>query len=204
MMRKPNHYWTTAQLARFRELYREHNLRICAEKLNEEFQLDLSIGQLKAATGNHKIRSGRNGFFPKGNTPWNKGKAYDNPGSRATQFKKGNRPKTYLPVGSEVVRTDGYLAVKVADPNKWRLKHHLVWEAANGPVPRGHVILFLNQDKTDVRLENLTMIKRSRLAVVNQFGLLSQSAELTQSGLLVAEVKQKAQQVKQKAKGVSL
>jgi hypothetical protein len=201
-MRKVNHYWTTKQLERFQELYREHSLTVCRDKLNEEFQLNLSINQLKAATSNHNIRSGRTGCFPKGSTPWNKGKRFDCPGSRATRFKKGNRPQTYLPVGSEVVRTDGYLAVKVADPNKWRLKHRLIWEETHGPIPRGYVLLFLNQDKTDVRLENLVLIKRSRLAVANRYGLLSQSAELTKSGLLVAEVKHKAHNLKQKSKGI--
>lgn len=67
-------------------------------------------------------------------------------GSKPTQFKKGSRPHTWLPIGSVRVvpggsaHTTWILEKKVNDlpgPNhvRWHPVHRLVWEAANGPVP---------------------------------------------------------------------
>ena len=39
-------------------------------------------------------------------------------GCERTWFKKGHIPANYRPVGSERVNADGYIEVKVADPNK--------------------------------------------------------------------------------------
>jgi hypothetical protein len=199
-MNRPLHSWTTKQLKRLQELYRERPLKACVEILNREFGLELTFGQVRAATKNHKIRSGRTGRIEKGHVPWNKGKPFDCPGREATQFKKGQMPHNYHPVGTEIVRTDGYLQVKVADPKTWKLKHHLVWEEANGPIPKGHMIVFLNQDKTDTRLENLKLVKRSLMAIANKNGLIREDAEHTKTGLLIAEVKQAAFRAKKNKK----
>ena len=60
---------------------------------------------------------------------------------------------------------DGYVEVKVSDvPPKWLLKHRIVWEQTNGPIPPGCNIQFRNHDTTDCRLENLYLItKRDQL-----------------------------------------
>jgi hypothetical protein len=199
-MNRPFHTWTTKQLRRLQELYREHPLKVCREILNREFGLELSVNQLKGATRRFNIRSGRTGQFEKRHEPWNKGQSYDCPRREATQFKKGHMPHNYHPVGTEIVRTDGYLQVKVADPKTWKLKHHLVWEEANGPIPKGHVVVFLNQDKTDTRIENLKLVKRSTMAVANRRGLIKEGAEHTKTGLLIAEVKQAAFRAKKNKK----
>ena len=76
-------------------------------------------------------------------------------------FKPGNIPPNYKPVGSERVNVDGYIEVKVKDPRTWKLKHRVVWEQANGPIPAGHNIQFKNGNPKDVRLENLYIISKS-------------------------------------------
>ena len=78
-----------------------------------------------------------------------------------TMFKKGNRPATQVPVGTEVVTTDGYVKVKVADPNKWRLKHHMIWEEHNGPIPKGYNIQFKDRNPLNVAIDNLYIISRA-------------------------------------------
>ena len=55
--------------------------------------------------------------------------------SNRTSFKKGNRPKNYLPVGSESIDVDGYVKVKIQDPSKWELKHRIIWSERFGEVP---------------------------------------------------------------------
>lgn len=102
--------------------------------------------------------------FHKGLIPPNKGKKMS-PELYArcapTMFKKGHKPATQVPVGTEVVTTDGYVKVKVADPNKWRYKHHLIWEEHNGPIPKGYNIQFKDKNPLNVTLDNLYIISRS-------------------------------------------
>lgn len=117
---------------------------------------------------------GRATRFPKGHVPANKGLRRPGyaPGRMAeTQFKPGSRHGTaaarYQPIGAERVSKDGYLERKVHDglpmQSRWRAVHLLVWEAAHGPVPRGHAISFRNGDRRDIRLDNLACIPRAEL-----------------------------------------
>ena len=62
------------------------------------------------------------------------------------------------------------------------------------------MIVFLNQDKTDTRLENLKLVKRSLMAIANKNGLIRDDAEHTKTGLLIAEVKQAAFRAKKNKK----
>ena len=43
-------------------------------------------------------------------------------------LKKGNRPHNYRPVGSERITVDGFIEIKVADPNKWDLKSRVIYQ----------------------------------------------------------------------------
>jgi len=105
---------------------------------------------------------GEKNRFPKGHVPANKGKKMPfNANSAATQFKKGNRPQTYQPVGTEVVLEDGYIKVKIADPNVWDLKHRLVWKNHQGEIPDGGVIRFKDGNKSNCERENLFLIDQA-------------------------------------------
>ncbi len=97
-----------------------------------------------------------------GNVPPNKGVKRPPgwaPGRMASsQFKPGSVPHTWRPVGSVTVNADGYLDRKVNDEPgprhvRWKPVHRLVWEAANGPVPEGHVVVFRPGQKTTVEAE---------------------------------------------------
>ena len=81
--------------------------------------------------------------FPKGNVPANKGHKgmQVHPNAVATQFKKGQMPTTWMPIGSYRVNGDGYLDRKVSDtgysPRDWRPVHQLVWIEAHGEILSG-------------------------------------------------------------------
>lgn len=103
--------------------------------------------------------------FHKGSIPANKGKKMA-PEVYAkcarTMFRKGNTPGNHREVGSERINKDGYIEVKVAEPNKWRAKHRVIWEEAHGPIERGYNVQFKDGNSQNVTLENLYVISRSR------------------------------------------
>ena len=64
-----------------------------------------------------------------------------------TMFKAGNIPNNYRPIGSERIDCDGYVMVKVADPNSWRLKQRVLYEQYHGvKLEKSDVVLFLDGD----------------------------------------------------------
>jgi hypothetical protein len=144
--------------------------------------------QIKAYRARNHLNSGLTGRFEKGHTPHNKGKHHSYPGMVPTQFKAGHLPHNHRPVGSERVNRDGYPERKVAEPNVWRAVHVLNWEAAHGPAPRGHVIIFKNGDKTNPDVSNLLLVTRAELARMNQRGLISADPEQTEVGQNIARL----------------
>src|SRR5690606_20810484 len=96
---------------------------------------------------------------------WNKGKPHNPPGSEVGRFERGNKPWTWLPVGTERVEKDGILMRKVSDTGHrrkdWRPVHVLKWERYRGPVAEGHIVVFLNRDKRDFSIRNLACITRA-------------------------------------------
>lgn len=182
---------------------------------NNRFGMALKVSAMIALAARHGLHNGRNTRFdnwlapagvkyrfPKGHVPANKGKkGISYPGMKATQFKKGHKPWNYKPVGTERINTDGYVDVKIADPNKWKAKHVLIWEEANGPVPRGYVLIFADGNKLNVALDNLLLVSRKQLAIINKCGLISGDAELTKAGVVVADVLLKIGERKRKDRG---
>ncbi|UTH07929.1 HNH endonuclease signature motif containing protein [Macrococcoides canis] len=135
------------------------------------------------------LSSGLTGYFKKSKDPWNKGKSYQ-PGGKSveTRFKKGNKPPLYRPVGSERVDKDGYVVVKVAEGKRWKAKHRHIWEMHNGPIPKGHVVIFNNRDKRDFSIDNLLLVSRKQLAVINKLALFNGTKEGNESALLIADL----------------
>jgi len=160
-----------------------------AEALNAQFGTTYTASRIKSFYGNHKLDSGLDGQFHSGHTPFNKGKkGISYPGMEPTQFKKGSKPWNYKPVGTERINTDGYAEVKIADPNKWRAKHVLIWEAAHGPVPKGNTLIFADGNKRHVELSNLLLVTRGQLARLNQNHLIQEDGDLTRSGIIIADI----------------
>lgn len=111
--------------------------------------------------------------FQNGSVPLNKGKKVSPEiyaKMQPTMFKKGQTPVNHRDVGSERVNVDGYIEIKVAEPNRWRLKHRLIWEQVNGAIPKGFNVQFKNHNRKDCRIENLYLIsKAEQMAKENSF-----------------------------------
>ncbi|NVM87598.1 hypothetical protein FHT32_001237 [Variovorax sp. SG517] len=135
--------------------------------------------------GKQDARMIANRFQP-GQVPANKGKHMPTRGRMAeTQFKPGQAPHTTLPVGSYRRVRGGsrnpHLVLEqkmneLPGPNhvRWHPVHRLVWIAANGPVPEGHIVVFRKGMRTtvleEITLDRLECISRAENARRNHPG----------------------------------
>jgi hypothetical protein len=173
--------WTREQIAWLRR-YRPHNtLADTTRQFNAYWGLGYTPSQLDGTCQRNGIHRQEDTRYQPGLTPWNKGLAgYDSGGrSHQTRFQAGRTPWTTLPVGSYCQDSEGYWRLKVSDAEQrpgfarrnWAHVHRLTWEAAHGPVPRGHAVVFVDGDP-DHCLDpaNLACISRAVLARLNQMG----------------------------------
>lgn len=166
--------------------YRKVNINDLTTAVNATFGTSYRMTQLRAFVKNHGILSGRTGHFKPGQT-WNAGtKGVMKP--NRTSFKKGcmsgAAQHNYVPIGSTRVSKDGYLERKVTDDpdlypaRRWVPEHRLIWEAANGPIPPQHRVIFLDGDRSNLALENLVLVSYREHAYLNKTGLSAVPTEL--------------------------
>ena len=191
----------TEEMRRF--LYDNHkgvSSKELAKRLNDNFDCSVTERQMLNFKKNNKLNSGLTGHFEKGAIPANKGKKmspehYEK--CKPTMFKKGNIPPNRVPVGSErICKKDGYILVKVEGERKNQLKQRLVWEQTHGNIPKGHIIIFLDGDKTNTDISNLDIIPRSLNAVLNHKGLRSNEKQLTEAGIALGKLMQATNKAK--------
>jgi len=208
--------WSGPELDIVHDQYPRVSTAVLAHRLGRKpwtvYQMAARLGLRKTATymaspAACRLRRGDNvgarSRFQKGHVPANQG--LRRPGwtrgrMAETQFKKGNKPDTWVPVGTEVVDPDGYRKRKVSDDRtltsrfNWRFVHVLVWEKRHGRVPLGHAVVFRNGDRTDIRLGNLQLITRRELMRRNSVHRLPKAlAECIQlRGALMRQIRRKA------------
>lgn len=93
--------------------------------------------------------------------------------ARSTEFRPGQRPGNYLPVGTVRIRKrprrdDRRAWVKVADPNVWRPRAVVEYERAYGPVPVGKVVHHIDEDQLNDDPANLSALTRSEHLAVHR------------------------------------
>ena len=108
--------------------------------------------------------------------------------SPATEFKKGQMPVNFKPVGSERVDKNGYIMVKIKNPKTWKMKHVVVWERQHGKVPTGQTVVFADGNRQNCDISNLLLVSRAQLVRMNQSGLFSDVPEVTRTGAVIAEL----------------
>lgn len=187
------HKFTEEQIKFIREIAPGRYAAEITEMVNNRFNLELKVSQIETCKRNHKIRSGIDSRFQKGMIPANKGKKgsmspeqYEK--CKATMFKKGQVPQNHKPVGSERIDREGYVLVKVAEPNKWRPKHRVLWEKVNGPIPEKHRLIFADGNRQNIALDNLILVSYAQSFIMNRKNLFKNDKELTKAGVAVAKV----------------
>jgi HNH endonuclease len=173
--------WTPEQLTKLREMYADVGtvkiVNVIGHTLSSVHQKARKLGLRKSAefmasAEACRLRRGDNigaAFrFRPGQTPANKGMRRPGwaPGRMAsTQFKKGQRSRNYLPIGTIRTDSDGYLRRKIADglggfggTKTWEFVHRRVWEDAHGPIPKGHRLWWKDRNHGNCALENLELL----------------------------------------------
>lgn len=194
--RKP---WSSRDLYLLRELYPHVTAETLATELgrplpaiyckanrlglkkSEEFLTSALSARIQAGKQSAALNAAR---FQKGMTPWNKGTkglSGQHPNTRATQFTKGTLTgaarHNYLPIGSLRISAEGHLERKVTDNPKlyparrWEPVYRQVWVKANGPIPKGSIVVFRPGMKTakeeEITLDRLECITRAENAQRN-------------------------------------
>ena len=156
--------WPPEKVEKLKQLYPNHTneeiARILGSTPRSVNAIAFKLGLRKDPQWMYEKSS--KGMFKKGHTPANKGKKWNEyldmekqEKIRATTFKKGNRPANKKPVGYERISRDGYIEVKVAEPNVFKIKQRVIWEQHNGPIPEGMHVCFKDGDKSNLDIENL-------------------------------------------------
>lgn len=133
--------------------------------INKEFSLNLTISQIQRYKKHHKIKSGLD-----------------------TRFKVGHRPSNKQKIGAEFTSTNGYVYVKVKQPNKWIKKGRYVYEQAHGKIPKGYCIMHGDGNKENCDLSNLILVENKDKLTAKNMHLLSSNYEVTKTGLLTAKL----------------
>lgn len=166
----------TEEQAEFvKQAYKRTTIANITKELNKKFGLRLKESQIRSFTRNHNLKSGRTGYFEKGNESWNTGMKGWQAGGRSAEarFKPAPPDPDYrafnqAEVGDEVIDTYGYRKRKIAQPNKWEFCHILLWREHHGQIPENHIVRFLDNDKTNLSIDNLYLVSRGAHAVLNK------------------------------------
>lgn len=176
--------WTTAEDRKLRKLYRTQTAAECAASLDRSvsavqqrvgllglFKSDEWIAECtrrRWAEGRHE--NSRAACFKPGQAPANKGRpqaewmpAASRKVCAKTQFRKGHlggaAAAKRQPIGTLRI-ADGQLQKKMHDGlpymSRWVAVQRLVWEAANGPIPPGHVVVF-RDGRTRTKEDEITL-----------------------------------------------
>ena len=139
------------------------------------------------------IKHGQSTRFKKGEIryPENQIKPGERRGIK-TEFKKGNKPHSTLPVGTEMMKSDGYWYRKVKEttPGRlgWKQMHRIVWEEHHGPIPERGRVIFIDRNKNNLDISNLRLADIESLAVINKHYKLTDNIELNETSYLMAKV----------------
>ena len=94
---------------------------------------------------------------------------------------------------------NGYILIKVKEPNAWRLKHRIMYEKYhNVKLTSDDAVIFADQNKLNLEKDNLILISKSQLLKMNNEKLIFNNKELTKTGANIAELMMKVDERKKK------
>ena len=192
------HKYSEEEIQFLRDNVKKTSLKQLTDSFNNHFGTDLTEQAISMQKVKYGLRSGNvGGQFQKGHVPSNKGKKmpkeqYDI--CKSTMFKPGSKPKNTDSIGTEKMLSDGYVWVKVDDKPKvpkvvnWRQKHRIIWEQTYGPIPEGHMVIFLDGNHENFDIDNLAMITKAENLIMNRKRLFNPDKDITKTGVQLARL----------------
>lgn len=152
------------------ENYKGVSSKELAELVNKKFNTNFTPQQILGFKSRRKLKSG-----------------YD----------RSNWDPTHKPVGTETLIANGYIKVKVSEPNVWEYKHKLVWQQANGTIPEGHYLIFLDNNQRNCELDNLALVSTNAHGYMFKNEFYTTDKELTQAAIIFSKLMAKIKEVEQ-------
>lgn len=180
------------------------SLKELTDKFNQKFNNNLSESAIANRKNKLKISSGVNyGQFKKGSEPANKGKKWDDyvpkdkqEKMKKTCYKKGNIPHNHRELFEERLDKNGYIEIKIKEPDVWQSKHRYIYEQYHGKIPEKHKVIFLDGNSRNFDIKNLKLVSNAEELIMNSNKLRYCKKELTESGLLIAKIIHKRGQIR--------
>lgn len=157
---------------------------------NNHFGEKQTSQMIHAAAKRNGIKSGRTGRFKKGEKSWNSGMLGWDAGGRSadTRFKPFDERTTKPLMSESVCSKDGYVLLKVEMPDVWIPKHHFNWIKAGLEIPDGFCLWFIDNDRKNCDIDNLMLVSKEQLCVINNMGYGSAHPELKKSAKILADL----------------
>ena len=191
--KKPQHRWTDEEKEYLASIVKGKTYKELLILMNDKFEYEFSSQQIESALRRYNLKTGNTGQFKKYQEPWNKGlKGYI--GANKTSFKKGTIPPNYKPVGTERFAKDGYIEVKVKDPNVWELKHRYIYKKHYGEIPNGYNVIFADKNISNFDIDNLILVSKAEMLILNKNKLIFEDKDFTKVGVNIAKLINKTKQ----------
>ena len=143
------------------------------ELFYKKFGISLSYEQLKYIKRKYNLKSNINTKFTKNSITYN---------------------KKYI--GYEFKDKNGYIWIKIKEPNTFVQKQRYVYEKYNGKIPKNKSIIFLNGNKEDCSIDNLMLVDDCDKLVAKNLKLFSYDKEVTKTGITLAKLINKIYKIK--------
>ena len=97
-------------------------------------------------------------------------------------------PHNYRQLFEERLDKNGYIEIKIKEPDIWQSKHRYIYEQYHGKIPEKHKVIFLDGNNRNFDIDNLKLVSSAEELIMNNNKLRYNNKELTESGILIAKI----------------
>ena len=166
------HTWTDEQVEYLKSIAEGTPRKDIVDKINEKFDLNLSMQQIRDCMNDRGIRNNIDKKF---------------------SAKNGNRCQQEKPVGTISKWECGYARIKTGK-NEWEFIQRYVWKEHHGEIPPNHSVIFLDGNTDNYNIENLALVNRNELMKYNSMRLNSNDQELNRVTVNLAKLMTKVKE----------
>ena len=168
------HVWTDEQVEYLKKIAEGTPRKEIVKKLNDKFDLSLTLIQVRDCMNNRNIRN--------------------NLDTRFSSQEGGNRCVQRKPVGCETKWDGGYTRIKLGE-NEWEFKHRYIWKQHYGEIPKGCSVIFLDGNLDNFDIDNLALVSRHELMKYNSMRLKSNDIGLNKTAVNLAKLIVKVKEI---------